>query len=154
MLGWENWDPLRDEAMANLARKRRIWAENVGARAASLEREIPPPISNGAINARGDDNNAESRHWGQEDLGLRALYGDQDDVDEARSSDSAEGSDSSVDDSDEELSVKDSDDSNDEGSDEEDSEDDGDNNDDEGDEDEDDSSEEDDGGDKKTQLRK
>ncbi|KAJ3468337.1 hypothetical protein MRS44_002402 [Fusarium solani] len=138
LLGWENWDPLRDEAMANLARKRRIWAENAEARAASLEQEIPPPISNGAINARGDDDNAESRHWDQEDLGLRALYGDQDDVDEAH----------------EELSVKDPDDSNDEGSDEEDSEDDGDDDDDEGDEDEDGSSEEDDGGDKKTQLRK
>ncbi|KAM6518029.1 hypothetical protein FSOLCH5_006800 [Fusarium solani] len=139
LLGWENWDPLRDEAMANLAKKRRIWAENAEARAASLEQEIPPPISNGAINARGDDDNAESRHWDQEDLGLRALYGDQDDVDEARN---------------EELSVKDPDDSNDEGSDEEDSEDDGDDDDDEGDEDEDGSSEEDDGGDKKTQLRK
>jgi hypothetical protein len=51
LLGWENWDPLRDEAMANLAKKRRIWAENAEARAASLEQEIPPPISNVSMSA-------------------------------------------------------------------------------------------------------
>lgn len=51
LLGWENWDPLRDEAMANLARKRRIWAEQAEERAAILERDIPPPLFDMSIYA-------------------------------------------------------------------------------------------------------
>ncbi|KAL2694659.1 hypothetical protein Neosp_001244 [[Neocosmospora] mangrovei] len=123
LLGLKNWNSLRDEAMANLARKRRIWAENPEARAALLEQEVPPPISNiqRTINARGDDNNADTCLWDLKDLGLRALFADQDDEDQARSSDSDDDSDSFVDYADEELSVEDPDDSNDEDSDEEDS---------------------------------
>ncbi|KAI8670719.1 hypothetical protein NCS57_00544700 [Fusarium keratoplasticum] len=149
LLGWENWDPLRDEAMANLARKRRIWAEQAEERAAILERDIPPPLFDMSIYASlRHGNRTKFNLDDQKDFGLRKSHGDQDDVDKARSSDSAEDSDSSVDDSDE---AQESEGSSDEGGDEEDSEDD-----DDGDDDEDgeSSSEEDDEGDKKTQLRK
>ncbi|RTE78202.1 hypothetical protein BHE90_007349 [Fusarium euwallaceae] len=152
LMGWENWDPLRDEAMAVLARRRRIWAEQAEARMAAFRQGRGPLIPNPQrrINARGDDNNAEFNLDDQKDFGLRKLFANQDDEDGACSSDSATDSDSSMDDEDEDQESEDSD----EGDDEEDSEDDGDGDDYDDDEDGEDPSEEDDGSGKKAQLQK
>ncbi|RSL81979.1 hypothetical protein CEP51_005466 [Fusarium floridanum] len=127
--------------------QRRTYWFQIMAQAYRRAQGLPEPAgTNTGVSARGSDGKAKFNLDDQKDLGLRKLYDDQEDEEEASDSESGEESDSSMENADE---AQESEGSSDEEDEEEDSEDD-----DEDDEDGEFSNEEDDGCGKKTQLQK